>query len=120
MKKVGLSTSKVCCSRLKKKDSNTDKTIVSELVNDTNSNQYEDGESDEIFGDFEYSSTSGSEVELAPVQPQQRILIRDNYWKRNVVKVNRSIFSWLQGINLNLHLSQYCSPVGTFHLFFQH
>jgi len=39
---------------------NIDDGAVYELVNDADSDQYEDGASDEIVEDFEYSSTSSS------------------------------------------------------------
>jgi hypothetical protein len=48
---------------------NTDNSTILKLVKDTDSDQYEDGESDETVEDFEYSSTSSSSEELPPVRP---------------------------------------------------
>jgi hypothetical protein len=69
MDKPSLSISKVYHSRLKTR--NIDNSIISKLLNDTNSDQYEAGESDETVEYFEYLSTSSSK-ELVPAQPQKQ------------------------------------------------
>jgi hypothetical protein len=53
------------------KTRNTDGSPVSELVNDTDSDQYGDAKCDESVGDVEYSSASSSE-KLDPVRLRQQ------------------------------------------------
>jgi hypothetical protein len=63
MDKPGPSTSKVYHPRMETR--NNGDTTIPELVNDSDSDRYEDGASDEIIEDFEYSSTSSSSEKRA-------------------------------------------------------
>jgi hypothetical protein len=127
MDKSGLSTSKVHCSRLK--TSNIHDSKISELVNGTESGQYDVGESDEIVENFEFLSASSVE-ELAPVSQHhgglkkvfsfaEQIFIRESDWEGNIITLNGLEFSGLLRINSNFYISPDSSPVDIFHLFFK-
>jgi hypothetical protein len=98
--------------------------VIAELVNDSDSDEYEIEENQIIEDPVSNSSEEGETISEPPTgQKRKRRASRqaadsDLGWKENTAAVNRPAFCGLPELNPNLDISEDSSPLDFFRLFF--